>query len=93
MFLPQEELGDERQRLNHPDTTTAMTYKRAHGKPTQDDAQKRDSVARVIIIQVLGNKMARGHAGTEASSRSACHAPIDPYSVTYTSNLGLLLEL
>jgi len=52
-------------------------------KPIQDGAQEPDSEARVIIIQVLSNKTARGHAGTEASSRSAHHAPIDPYSITY----------
>jgi len=58
-------------------------------EPVQDDTQKPDSVARVIIIQVLGNKTARGHAGMEASSRSASHTSIDPYSVTYACNLGL----
>jgi len=52
-------------------------------KPIQDSAQEPNSEARVIIIQVLSNKTARGHAGTEASSRSVHHAPIDPYSVTY----------
>ena len=52
-------------------------------KPTQDGAQEPDSEARVIIIQVLSNKTVRGHAGTEASSRSAYHTPIDPYSITY----------
>ena len=62
-------------------------------EPVQDDTQKPDSVARVIIIQVLGNKTARGHASTEASSRLARHTPIDPYSVTYACNLGLPLEL
>jgi len=55
--------------------------------------QKPDLGARVIIIQVLGNKTARGHAVTEVSSRSARHTPIDPYSVTYACNLGLPLEL
>ena len=52
-------------------------------EPIQDDMQKPDLGARVIIIQVLGNKMARGHAGTEVSSRSARHTPIDPNSITY----------
>ena len=52
-------------------------------KPVQDSAQEPNSGARVIITQVLCNKTARGHAGTEASSRSAHHAPIDPYSITY----------
>jgi len=78
-------------------TTLTRLYPRRTGVPTvepiQDDTQKPDSVARVIIIQVLGNKMARGHAGTEVSSRSARHTPIDPYSITYACNLGLPLEL
>ena len=52
-------------------------------KLVRDDAQVPNSGARVIITQVLCNKTARGHAGTEASSRSARHAPIDPYSITY----------
>ena len=52
-------------------------------KPVQDSAQEPNSGARVIITQVPCNKTARGHSGTEASSRSARHAPIDPYSVTY----------
>ena len=52
-------------------------------KLVRDDAQVPNSGARVIITQVLCNKTARGHAGTEASSRSARHAPIDPYAVTY----------
>ena len=39
--------------------------------------------ARIIITQVLWNWMARVNTGTEASSRSARHAPIDPYSITY----------
>ena len=52
-------------------------------KPIQDSAQEPNSEARVIITQVLSNKTARGHASTEAMSRSAHHAPIDPYSITY----------
>jgi len=52
-------------------------------KPVEDSAQELNSGACVIITQILCNKTARGHAGTEASSTSACHAPIDPYSVTY----------
>jgi len=52
-------------------------------KPIQDGAQKPDSGARVIITRALSNKTARGHAGTEASSRSAHHDPIDPYYITY----------
>jgi len=39
------------------------------------------------------DKTARGHAGTEASSRSARRIPIDPYSDAYTCTLGLYLEL
>jgi len=35
-------------------------------KPVQDGVQETDSEARIIIIQVLSNKTARGHAGTEA---------------------------
>jgi len=62
-------------------------------EPIQDGTQKPDSVARVIIIQVLGNKTARGHTSTEASSRSARHTSIDPYSVAYACNLWLPLEL
>jgi len=62
-------------------------------EPIQDGMQKPDLVARAIIIQGLGNKMALSHAGMEASSRSARHAPIDPYSVTYACNLGLPMEL
>jgi len=52
-------------------------------KPVQDSAKELNSGARVIITQVLWNKTAQGHAGTEASCRSALHAPIDPYSITY----------
>ena len=52
-------------------------------EPVQDSVQEPNSEARVIITKVLSNKTARGHAGTEASSRSAHHAPIDPYSITY----------
>jgi len=52
-------------------------------KPVQDSVQEPNLGAHVIITQVLCNKIARGHAGMEASSRSARHAPIDPYSVTY----------
>ena len=79
-----------------PTTLTRLKPRRI-GVPTvvpiQDDMQKPDLGARVIIIQVLGNKTARGHAGTEVLSRSARHTPIDPYSVTYACNLGLPLEL
>jgi hypothetical protein len=82
-FLPKEESGGERQHLS---TTLTRLQPRRTGvptvKPIQDSAQELDSEARVIITQALSNKTARGHAVTEASSRSAHHAPIDPYSIT-----------
>ena len=37
--------------------------------------------------------MARDHAGTEASSRSARYTSIDPYYDSYTCTLGPSLEL
>jgi len=67
-------------------------YKHATHKSVQDGTQERDSGARVIIIKAQDG-MARGHAGTEALSRSARHTSIDPYSVAYTCTLDLSLEL
>jgi len=52
-------------------------------KPIQGDAQEPNSEACTIITKVPSNKTARGHASTEASSRSAHHTPIDPYFLTY----------
>jgi len=91
-FLPGEGSGDERQHLNHSGVAVTATYKHATDKPIHDGAQERNSGARVIIIRVQ-DKTARGHAGTEASSGSAHHTSIDPYSVAYTCTLDLSLEL
>ena len=52
-------------------------------KPIQGNALESNAEACTIITKVPSNKTARGYAGTEASSRSAHYAPIDPYSVTY----------
>ena len=52
-------------------------------KPILDDVQEPNSEACAIITKVLRNKIAQGHAGTEASSRSARHTPIEPYSIAY----------
>jgi hypothetical protein len=49
--------------------------------------------ARAIITKVTCNKMAWGHAGTEVSTRSARHTPMDPYYVAYVCTLDLSLEL
>jgi len=65
-----------------------MAYKRATDKPVQDDAQEQD-----LGAQEYREGTVRGHAGTEATSRSARHTPIDPYSIAYAWNLGLPLEL
>jgi len=83
MYLPREESGDGRQHLNHSTRLQLRRTRVPTVKPVQDSAQEPNSGARVIITQVLCNKTARDHAGTEASSRTARHDPIDPYSVTY----------
>jgi len=61
MSLPREGSGDEGRHLNHSDTATATTYKRATDKPVQDGVQEQDSGARVIIIKELRQDGSRPH--------------------------------
>jgi len=86
-FLPREGSGNRGRHLNHSDAAAVATYKRATDKPVQDGAQEQDLGAHVIIIRVPRQD------GSEASSGSARHTPIDPYSVAYVCTLDLSLEL
>ena len=79
---------EKSQEVKDSTSTTLMRLQPRHTsvpsvKPIQDSAQEPNLEARIIITQVLSNKTARSHAGTETPSRSAHHAPIDPYSITY----------
>jgi hypothetical protein len=82
-LLPREESGDESQRSDYPDTTTAATYKHVQvWANTKQYIGISSGDTRAIITKVHRNKTARDHVDTEASSRSTPY----PY-------LGLLRHL
>ena len=83
-FLPREESDNESQHLNRSGCDYCHDVQACPRlSQSEDDVQEPNSEACAIITKVPSNKTARGHAGTEASSRSAHRAPIEPYSIAY----------
>jgi len=72
-FLPRKGSGDGSQRFNHPRCDYCHDVQ-ACSRPSQYQTMRRklgSGNARAIITKASHNKTARGHAGTEASSRQA----------------------